>query len=372
MPDPVAATVTGAESTSTASTIKADASPRDRLKAILSQSAAAPEGPEKVKDSAEGERSAERDPMQVDPKTSKDVEAEEPAADDEVELQEADGEDEQVKAKPTTLSELAESLGVDVEDILGVDIPTKIDGKEGTARLRDMLKSYQLEGHLNQKSMAFADEKKAFELETQRRAGEHQQRVQQMDAALQVGQRLLDGEFANVNWDELQATDRLEFNQKVVEYQQRQQALTHLAGIIGQERQQAEAKRAQEFATYKAEQMTLLQSKLPEWNDAAKRTKDIEEMSIAIKDAYGITPDELKSETDHRLILVARDAWKWQQLQKQKPTTINKVRLAPKLLKPGTTQSRAAQDDLALKSARDNLSRTGKGAASVFKRLGIA
>lgn len=310
----------------------------------------------------------------ADSNVSEDAEAEsQEEAAPEQETQEADGEETEQRAKPSTLSELAESLGVDVEDILQVDIPTKIDGKEGTARLRDMLKSYQLEGHLNQKSMAFADEKKAFELETQRRAGEWQQKTQHIEAALQVAQRLLDGEFANVNWDELQARDRLEFNSKVVEYQQRQQALSHLAGVIGKERQEAEAKRAQAHATYLADQKKLLDAKIPEWNDAARRSKDIEQMSSVLKDAYGITPEQLKNETDHRLILVARDAWKWQELQKQKPATLKKVQAAPKLLKPGSTQSRAAKDVLATKSAMENLSRTGKAsdAAQMLKRLGV-
>lgn len=353
MTDEVTATQSGASEVEAPSTT-------DRLKAFFSQS----EAPE-----AKPEGEAPKAP--VDVKAEPKGEAE-PDEGDEVEAPQDDGQQEQV-TKPTSLKELAETLGADIEDILGIDIPTKIDGKEGTARLRDLLKSYQLEGHLNQKSMAFADEKKAFEAEAQRKVGEFQQKAQQLDAALQVAQRLLDGEFANVNWDELQGRDRLEFNQKAVEYQQRQQALQHLAGQLGQERQQQQADQLKQFESYKAEQLKLLESKLPEWSDKDKRSKDISMMASTLNEVYGISEKELRSETDHRLILIARDAAKWQELQKQKPALMNKVKTAPKMLKPGVMQSQATQDQLAHKKAAERLRSTGKAsdAATRLKQLGV-
>lgn len=362
MTDETTATPTGASETEAPSTT-------DRLKAFFSQSEKSDidyANSVPVRDKAEGEES----PGKVDSKTKEPPKEE--SSVDEVEVTQDDGQQEQV-TKPTNLKELAETLGADIEDILGIDIPTKIDGKEGSARLRDLLKSYQLEGHLNQKSMAFADEKKAFEAEAQRKAGEFQQKAQQLESALMVAQRLLDGEFANVNWDELQASDRLEFNQKAVEYQQRQQALQHLAGIIGQEKQQQAQQAALQAQAYKAEQLKLLESKLPEWADKDKRAADIKGMTEFAKEVYGIPPERVKAETDHSLILILRDAWKWNELQKQKPATLNKVKTAPKVLKPGVMQSQAAQDQLAHSKARDRLRSTGKvsDAATRLKQLGV-
>jgi hypothetical protein len=56
---------------------------------------------------------------------------------------------------------------------------------------------------------------------------------------------------------------------------------------------------------------------------------------------------------------MARDAFKYQQLQKAKPTLTNKVKQAPKLLKPGTQQSRAATSNLQTTQARDRLQKSG-------------
>lgn len=354
-----AATPTGGAETSARTDVSAQETPsvHDRLKAFFA--------PEPQNEPAKEQVAESKAPLAKDePEEEAETAAVDPA-------EPAETEEEAEEIKVSTISELAEATGLELDKLMDLDIPTKIDGKEGKARLRDIIKNYQLDGHLSQKLMAHAEERKAFETERQTFQAQTQQKVQQMDAALQVATRLLEGEFANVNWQELQASDRLEFNQKVTEYQQRQQALQFLADKIGQERKQAEATAASQQQAYHAEQHKLLDSKLPEWADAAKRTKDIAEMATVLNDAYGITEQELRSVVDHRQILIARDAWKWQQLQQQKPAIVNKVKTAPKLLKPGVTQSRAAQEGMLLQKERARLRSTGKlsDAKAPLKRI---
>lgn len=282
-----------------------------------------------------------------------------------------DAEESEAEARYETLSELAEALGWDLEKVLDLEAMTKIDGKEGKARLRDLIKSHQLEGHLNQKLMTFADEKKAFEAERQTFVQTSQHKLQQMDAALQVAHRMLHGEFAQVDWQSLQNSDPLAFNQQYVLFQQRQAQLNHLAETIGHERKQAEAQAAQQQQAYLAEQMKLMESKIPEWNDKGKRDKDIAELIPVAKDAYGITEAEVRGLKDHREVLILRDAVKWQQLQKSKPVTLKKIKDAPKLIKPGSQQSQAAKDSFIAQKERERLRSTGKvsDAKAPLKRL---
>lgn len=270
-----------------------------------------------------------------------------------------DAQEDQQEHNFQSVDELIEALGWEQDKLLGLEAKVKIDGKEGKATLRDLVKSYQLEGHLNQKLMTHADEKKAFETERQTFLQTQTHKIQQMDAALQVATRMLEGEYANVNWQELQASDRAEFNARVLEYQQRQQALQHLAGVIGQERQQSEQQAASQRQAYSAEQLKLLESKVPEWSTQAARQKAVGEMAPTFQDAYGISAEELGSVVDHRQLLMARDAFKWQQLQKAKPALTNKVKQAPKLLKPGTQQSKAANSNLQATQARERLRQSG-------------
>lgn len=367
MPDEAATPTGGAEVSARPDTSATDKplSITDRLKASLF----APQEPEADPERAIAPASdAAADP--AEPKApqepaklkAKDVEEDEPGD---------DAGDEQTEATYETVSDLAEALGWDLEKVLDLEAPTKIDGKEGKARLRDLIKSHQLEGHLNQKLMTFADEKKAFETERQTFTQTTQHKLQQMDAALQVASKMLQGEFANVNWQDLQNTDPLAFNQQYVAFQQRQAQLNHMADLLGQERQQTQQQAAQQQQAYLQEQMRLMETKIPEWNDKGKRDKDLAEMVPIVKDTYGISEEEVRGLTDHREILVLRDAWQWQKLQKSKPALLNKVKAAPKLIKPGAQQSRAAQDNFIAQKERERLRSTGKvaDAKAPLKRL---
>jgi hypothetical protein len=352
------ATQPGAETSArpdvSASTTETSApSVHDRLKAHL-----APPEPAKETRAPESEPVAEAEETEA-------VEAQEPAT----EAAEEEQTEEEIRIE--SIKDLAEQTGLELDKLMDLDIPTKIDGKEGKARLRDMIKSFQLESHLNNKLMAFADEKKAHETEKQTFMQQRMEKIKNLDMAGNVAMRLLDGEYAQVNWQELQATDPNAFNAKVLDYQQRQQAIKYVMDQVSEERAKADETAKAQKAAYLDEQSKLLDSKLPEWADKAKREKDVAEMATTLQDAYGITKEELFRVDDHRQLLIARDAWKWQQLQKAKPAIMNKVKTAPKLLKPGTPQSKASQDGLRLQQDRTRLKSTGKvaDAKPVLKKL---
>ena len=271
----------------------------------------------------------------------------------------------------STLNELAEGLGWDLDKILDLEASTKINGKEGKVPLREVLKNFQLEGHLNQGLMKLAEERKAFEAEFGRKAGEIQARVKQVEQAVSLAQKILDGEFADVNWQELQRSDPAAFQAQFGAYKMRQEAIQQLAGTVAKETEQVQAKQQADFTSYLAEQSKLLETKIPEWADKSARDKGVAELATTISDAYGITGDELKQVVDHRHVLILRDAAKWQKLQKSKPAIVNKVRAAPKLIKPGSQQSRAAQEGLEVQKDRAKLRSTGKvsDAVAPLKRL---
>jgi hypothetical protein len=270
-----------------------------------------------------------------------------------------------------SVSELAEGLGWETDRVLDLEVPVKINGKEGKVPLRDALKSYQLEGHLNQGLMKLAEERKGFEGETARKAGEIKTRVEQLNQAVGLAQKILDGEFADVNWQELQRTDPAKFQAMYGAYNMRLDGIRQLNSQVMQEQERDKGSQKAEQDSYLAEQAKLLDSKVPEWSDKGKREKDVAEMVTTLADAYGLTEQEVRSTTDHRLILIARDAAKWQRLQKSKPATLNKVRAAPKLIKPGSQQSRTATEGVQFQKGQANLRRTGKvsDATPLLKKL---
>jgi hypothetical protein len=360
--DTQAATPTGAEASARADVSDKPASIHDRLKTYLSPPEEAPANKPKAVAKAEQASTAASDaPSEV---------AEEAPTEEVVETNEAP-EEAPAEMELSELKHLAEATGLELDKLMDLDIPTKIDGKEGKARLRELIKSYQLEGHLNQKLMTHAETVKAFEAETARKVGEFGTRIQQLNQAVGLAQKILDGEFADVNWQEMQRTDPAGFQAKYGAYKMRLDGIQQLNSQVMQEREREQAQQQAAFTAYRDEQSKLLESKLPEWSDKGKREKDVVELAAILNDAYGITEQELRSCVDHRQILLARDAASWRKLQKAKPAVLNKVKTAPKLLKPGTQQSQAAKDGFIAQKERDRLRSTGKvsDAKAPLKRL---
>lgn len=360
----------------------------DRLKARLSHQSDAPAKSESSQEGSESEQTEDSDASSggVAPALKKPVPkavpneqvegddapaevVDQPAATDD---DGTDDDDAQFDpAKLSSLTELADAAGLESDRLMDLQLPVKIDGKEGTARLRDLVKSYQLDGHINQKLATLDTDRKTFEskkVETERTANE---RILRLDAGLQTLNRALEGEFSAVDWQKLQTEDPVGFNSQYVAYQQRYAVMQDIAGQIAKERQNYQAQEQAKADAYRKEQFALFTAKVPEWSEAPRRNKDKAEIVEVLKD-YGISREEFESIVDHRQLLVVRDAWKWRQLQKSKPSVLNKVKAAPKLLKPGTMQSRTAKESAADQTDRARLKRTGSvrdAVPSIKRRL---
>lgn len=334
------------------------ASVHDRLKSFLTPSADEPSGgiarveSEAASAADEGSEGAPpaREPV---PKAEAEDQAE--GAGDAEQSGDAQGEEWQ----PSTLEELAESLGWESDKLLNLPAKVKIDGKDGTASLRDLVKSYQLDGHINQKLASVDTDRKALMADREKFNGERADKLLKLDAGLQTLERSLLQEFQSVDWQKIAAEDPAAYNAKLVAFQQRNAHLQDIAAQVNTEKQQFQAQQMESMKAWLAEQRTLLQAKVPEWADDTARSKDKAEI-LKYLGNYGITAEEFEAIGDHRHALVVRDAWKWHQLQQSKPAVLNKVRVAPKLLKPGTPQSKAAAASLASNKDRERLKQTGK------------
>lgn len=349
----------GAEVSARADT---SASPVDRLKSFFgAEEAPGPAAEAATESEAPAQTGAEEKPQPAKKAAAEDEPTEDAATEAEpVEL--------------STLDELAEALtdqGYNLDRLLDLEAKVKIDGKEGKARLRDLIKSHQLEGHLNQKLMTHAEERKAFEAERATKTREQADKLLRMDAGLQTLERALAGEFAAVDWQGLQQTDPARFNAEYIAYQQRYAQYQGIAQQIAQEQQKAQSEMAAQQQSYLQEQQTLLQAKVPEWADEARRKQDFAAMAPVLNKAYGFSQEELGVITDHRLAMAMRDLAKYHQLMSDKPSVLKKVREAPKLLKPGAPQNRVNAEAEARQKAVLQLRKSGKAsdAKQVLKHI---
>jgi hypothetical protein len=256
-----------------------------------------------------------------------------------------------------TTAQLAAFLGVDEADI-DVDADgtpvfrNKIDGKESTAKFADIRKSYQQQGHAENQMREAA----AIKAEAQRKVQEADQAIaarhQQFQQSLQdvhnltaVAQAELQREFNAVPWDQLRQADPAEFAARRQEFNDRNARIQAVFQNLNQRHQQAQQAQQwqwqqQQQAQSEAEQAALASEAgrvtelIPEWKNDATAQKEVKEIrEWALKEGY--SADELNGMRKAHQVKAIRMAWQQATLREARPAVENKVRAAPKLVKPG-------------------------------------
>lgn len=235
----------------------------------------------------------------------------------------------------SSLDDLLTSLKVDPTSARSLPVTVKIDGQEKQVPLQDVLKSYQLEGHVNNKSIELSNRLTQFEAEQQAARTFVQQQIQQNQALGNLAMQMLTQEYQRVDWNTLRLQNPAEFAALQTEFQQRQGAIAgYLQQVQVQQQQQAQIQQ-QQTAQWAAQERQKLMESLPEWKDPEAFGKDREQM-VKYARSIGFQDGELNQIFDHRYMRVLHDAARYQALQAAKPDMLKQVREAPRMVKPGS------------------------------------
>lgn len=283
----------------------------------------------------------------VEAEQTQEVEAEAEASEDAAEDDTSD------EPEVASLYDLAEGLGWEPERLMNLKVKAKIDGEEQEVTLQDALASYQIQGHLTRKSMALSDERKAWEKQVAEQQKAAQEKAAKLEAGYAMAANLLNAEFANVDWQRLQQDDPIEFNSKYIQWQQHNARLSQLADAIAQHRQEQTEAQKQHLEKLRADEQKRIVEAIPSWSDKAAKEREWGEIVETAKE-YGFTEDNVNEVFDHRVIKLLRDAKEYQKLQKAKPQLEKKLKLAPKMVKPGTAKKadKGRIEQLASKAAK--------------------
>lgn len=272
------------------------------------------------------------------------------------------------------LDEIAEALGMPVEKFLqSIKGKVKVSGQERDVTLEEALKGYQLESDYRQKTMELSDHRKAFEVERDKQLNDVKARLGEAQHIAKFYEQQLMGEYNSINWQELRQSNPAEYAALQQDYNQRYQQLQQAKQQVAYEQQRLQyeetQKSQQAFQKSITEQREKLAEVIPEFRDPAKAKALKEEMRGFLK-VNGFKDEEIEQVYDHRHVLLIRDAMKYRGLQDKSPQIVNKVKDAPKLLKPGAKPQFSKQTQL-LKDARSRLRKSGnlKDAAQAIKHL---
>lgn len=234
-----------------------------------------------------------------------------------------------------SLNELLAAHKIDPESVMGLHVTTKIDGVEKQVPLSDVLKSYQLEGHVNNKSIELSNQRQQFEQERQAIRTAAQQQMQQNQQLGALAMQMLNQDFAAVNWDALRVQNPAEYAALYAQFQQRQQGIQQYMAQMQQQIQHEAHQQQQLLQQNIAAEQQKLRDAIPEWRDHATFSKDTQQIAQYARN-LGFKDAELNQIFDHRYMRVLHDAARYQALQAANPAVLQRVRQAPPMAAPGS------------------------------------
>lgn len=260
------------------------------------------------------------------------------------------------------LADVAKLLGAD-ESALEVDedgsimVKTKIDGEEGRVKFADLLKDHQLKGYAEKQVREAADVRK--------QAQEYAQQVQQQAQLQQavIGQiaevKAIETElnqYAGINWNALIDSDPVQAVKLDRQMRDLQQKHAQKLSQVQQASQYVQQQQAtQSAATLNNERQALLKA-VPEWISDVTAAKEKSLIAADLK-TRGYSDSDIQNLNDHKAVLLARDAMLYRAQKATSSVTEKQVRAAPKIIKPGSTQSQGKQT--AIQKLHSEVRRTG-------------
>lgn len=307
--------------------------------------------------------------------TTPEVKAPEAPKTDAQELQAAqDGDEtEETETPPerefSSLDEYLTEAKLDPETFRDLPVTVKIDGKEEQVSLKEVINSYQMQGHVNNKSMELSNDRKTFEEQRTQASQVILQQITQSQNMLKLAEETLLGDYGKIDWAALRAANPAEYAAAHADYQTR---LAHIKGQLQaiEQTQQTQAREAQEArAKQLPQEFAKVLAAIPEWRDEAKRTEGQKQL-LDYGRKMGLSDAELTG-IDSRQLLILHKAAQYDALQASKAQTLKKVRAAPLMAKPGARTNTTPQD-AARQSAREAFMRNPRDedtAAAYFERF---
>jgi len=240
-----------------------------------------------------------------------------------------------------------------------------VQGEEIEVTLNELLHGYSRDADYRRKTQAVAEQRKQLEERSAQFEAERRQNLemaQALHARLQEVESYLASGYQEPNWAELsRQLSPQEYNQARAVFEQQQKQLQAVYA------QRSEVERIQ--AVEMERQMQLAKAKLPElipdWGNeevAGREAKAVYQFALDV----GFSQEALENLYDPLAVKVLRDAWRYNELQKQKPNLVQ--RKGPKTAKAGSgMQTKTKREQQAEKALRGPVK--AKDAADFFGNI---
>lgn len=262
----------------------------------------------------------------------------------------------------SSIEQLLETQGYDPEWFDTLEVPVKINGQPGKAKLAELKASFQIQQAAEQRLAEAKDKARAETTAIAQKREELNASFNAVAAIVQQAEQALMGDISKVNWDKLRVDDPAEFSARQLEYSQRRAQIDQLKntaiGQYQQAQQQMKAEEAQRMQQRLAEESEKLFQKIPEWKDPDKSQAEKAALVEYLK-GQGMSAEEVAQATDHRLIVMARKAMLYDKGQNKAEVAKKKVVAIPKVMKPGAPKTPEQRKSIEKAQLKQRLQKSG-------------
>jgi len=206
----------------------------------------------------------------------------------------------------------------------------KVDGVEQQVTLAELTRSYSGQGKI-QKGMQEAAEARKQAQEMQQQMA---QAAQQLSAMYQQVQEQGFKAPPKEPTRELFESDPIGYMEAKLQYDEDMKAFQEQQGQMQRLQQYEAQQRQQQQQQMLQSEVELLKQKIPELSEPEKAGKFREDLVKTAGEFYGYSPEDMSSVTDHRALLVLRDAMMWRKSQKNRSKAEAKAKNARPVIKP--------------------------------------
>ena len=237
----------------------------------------------------------------------------------------------------------------------------KVRGAEEQVTLDELKNGYSRTADYKAKTAELAEQRRAAE----QARSEFAARAQRLDEAL--SQAPFDpvlAEGMKTDWQALARENPAEYVARRAEFDGKIQRVQQLQ----QMREDAARQSAQQRL---AESDARMREAVPEWADEGKR-KALQSDLARTLEGYGFAPDEFRHVADHRVLLVARDAMLYRQMQDQRKAAEAKkaAPTPPRTVTPGAPQGKTTSPEVKALINKAKSGRTEDQVAAALALLG--
>lgn len=232
-----------------------------------------------------------------------------------------------------------------------------IDGKSQKVTLKELRDGYQRQADYSRKTGELAEQRKALDTDT---TAMRTHRDQYANLLKVLNERLGADEPTPEQWSALREQDPNDYAIRWAEHQQRKEAREAVAREQARVADEQKAETVKTLKAYVDEQRGLLVDKLPEWKDPAKLTEGVKAVREYAGKAFGFSKAELDQAYDHRIIVMAEKAMRYDEIMSKREAVKKKLQSAPEMPAPanrGVKPNRKAEQR---KAAQDKFDRSGR------------